>query len=459
MKRQKDCTQITCRLCQVVVLASGMPSHLQHKHNKLTSQEYVDMFGEFRQKYLKSIVQKQESIIVCEICKEKQISHKALLHHLHQHSITWQDYFIKYFFKGVHPLCNCGCGQKVTLIRSGKNDKKEPAYAREMLPGHHKHSPGYRSCTPEQKETMRLSAIERMKKGEGTFFNSGPSKGEQELQEYVSELVPDTVYNDKTLLAGKEIDILLPSHKIAIEYNGGYFHSELFKDKNYHLNKLKEVEKKGYRIIHIWESDWYLNPEIVKSNLKNILQLTETKIYARKAELKEISSQQANTFCNENHLQSSAVSKVRIGLFYNNELVSVMTFSSLRKATGLSSKQGCYELLRFCNKKNTTVIGGASKMFSYFKKKYGPTYIISYANRDWSQGNLYQKLEMTYKGNTPPGYFYVKSKHKFSRFQFQKHKLVEQGADPTLTEYEIMLERGYYRIWDCGNLRFEWKAS
>jgi len=98
-------------------------------------------------------------------------------------------------------------------------------------------------------------------------------------------------------------------------------------------------------------------------------------------------------------------------------------------------------------------------MFSYFKKKYGPTYIISYANRDWSQGNLYQKLEMTYKGNTPPGYFYVKSKHKFSRFQFQKHKLVEQGADPTLTEYEIMLERGYYRIWDCGNLRFEWKAS
>lgn len=457
MKKQKDTAQIECKICGTIVVASGMPSHLYHKHTKLSSKEYVDLYGEFRQKHLLIEKRKESSKVTCEICKESLVSHRALIHHLKTHQTKWEDYFIKHFFNGVHPVCSCGCGEKVKLIKSGKNDKKEIAYAREMLSGHNNNPPGYRTNSPEQKAIMRQSAIERMKKEKGTFFSSGPSKGEKSLQEFVKTIEKEVIFNDKILLSGLELDILLPLQKIAIEFNGGYFHSDLFKDKNYHLKKTEEVEAKGYRLIHIWESDWYLRPEIIKSNIKNILKLTDTRIYARETKVKEISVQQANKFIEENHLQGTAISKVRLGLFYKEDLVSVMTFSSLRKATGLTSKEGSYELLRFCNKLNTSTIGGASKLFSHFKRLYFPKHIISYANRDWSQGRLYYNLGMGYVSNTVPGYFYTKSKHRFSRFQFQKHKLVEQGEDATLTEYEIMLKNGYHRVWDCGNLKFEWK--
>jgi hypothetical protein len=133
-----------------------------------------------------------------------------------------------------------------------------------------------------------------------------------------------------------------------------------------------------------------------------------------------------------------------------------MTFSALRTATGNIAKEGTYELVRFCNLLDTTVVGGASKLFKCFIQRYSPQEIISYANRDWSVGEMYKKLEMNFLKYTQPGYFYVKSKYKFSRFQFQKHKLVKQGADPSLTEYQIMTQSGYYRIWDTGNLLFKW---
>jgi len=103
------------------------------------------------------------------------------------------------------------------------------------------------------------------------------------------------------------------------------------------------------------------------------------------------------------------------------------------------------------------VVGGASKLFSHFIKTFSPEYVLSFANRDWSIGNLYQKLNMVPVGETPPGYFYVKSQYKYSRFAFTKHKLIEMGFDENKSEYDIMTEQGYFRIWDCGNLKYEWK--
>jgi len=294
-----------------------------------------------------------------------------------------------------------------------------------------------------------------MKKKKGTWFQNGPSAGEMELYNFVKELAPDTVQNDVNILSGLELDIVIPSMKLAMEYNGGYWHSDLFKDKKYHLNKQKEAAEKGYRLIHVWECDWFHKKEIIKSILKSIMNRVDKRIYARKTVVKEISYSDANTFLDKNHLQGSGVSKIRLGLFHDDELVSVMTFSSLRRATGQKSKEGSYELHRFCNELNTSVIGGASKLFKYFIKNYSPKHILSYASKDWSTGNLYESLGMTYAGDTTVGYFYTKSKFRYSRFQFQKHKLVAKGADPNLTEYGIMLKDGYHRVWDCGNLKYE----
>jgi hypothetical protein len=61
-----------------------------------------------------------------------------------------------------------------------------------------------------------------------------------------------------------EIDIL-PELKLGFEFNGLYWHSNKFKEKNYHLNKT-DWFKKIYAS-YIWEDDWILR-EIVESQIK-----------------------------------------------------------------------------------------------------------------------------------------------------------------------------------------------
>lgn len=121
---------------------------------------------------------------------------------------------------------------------------------------------------------------------------------------------------------------------------------------------------------------------------------------------------------------------------------------------GQKSIENSYELLRFCNKLNVNVIGGASKLFKYFIEKYKPNSVISYADRSWSQGDLYDKLKFKFIHKTQPNYYYVIDGVRKHRFNFRKNILIEQGSDPNKTEHDIMLERKVYRIYDSGNLKY-----
>ena len=127
-----------------------------------------------------------------------------------------------------------------------------------------------------------------------------------------------------------------------------------------------------------------------------------------------------------------------------------MTFGNLRKNLGSNTKNDTYELLRFCNKLNTTVIGGASKLLSHFIKIHKPIEIISYCDLRWSNGNLYEELGFTLDHISKPNYFYVKTNIRENRFKYRKDVLVKNGYDRNKTEHTIMLERGYYRLYDCG---------
>ena len=271
-------------------------------------------------------------------------------------------------------------------------------------------------------------------------------------------------YNDEIILKNRnivkpsELDIYLPKLNLAFEFNGLYWHSDFYKPKNYHLNKTEECEKIGIHLIHIYEDDWLYKQNIVKSRILNFLGKSN-KIFARKCKIKEIDDNKiVKEFLENNHLQGFVGSKIKIGLFYNDELISIMTFGSLRKSLGQKSKENSYELLRFCNKLNTNVIGGASKLFKYFIKNYKPVEITSYADRSWSIGNLYEKLEFKFDHKTRPNYYYFKNKKRFHRFNFRKDQLIKNGAEPNKTEYEIMTEKGFYRIFDSGNLKFIWTS-
>ena len=277
------------------------------------------------------------------------------------------------------------------------------------------------------------------------------SKQETELTEYIKTINNDIInLNDRQIINPLELDIYLPFKNVAIEYDGLYWHSSKKINKNYHLNKTELCEKQGVRLIHIFEDEWINKKDIVKSRLSNILGLTENTIYARKCIIKEVSFTENKDFLEENHIQGNVNGKYRYGLYYNNELVSLMTFGSKRKSLGSTSEADVYELLRFCNKLNTVVIGGASKLLKYFIEKHKPKEIISYCDRRWSQGEMYEKLGFKLDHISKPNYFYIVNGKRENRFKYRKSELVKQGFDKNMTEEEIMNKRKIKKIYDCG---------
>jgi hypothetical protein len=116
-------------------------------------------------------------------------------------------------------------------------------------------------------------------------------------------------------------------------------------------------------------------------------------------------------------------------------------------------------MLRFCNKLNINVVGGTSRLFKYFLDEYKPNEIISYVDRSWSTGRLYERLGFKLKEKTEPNYYYIMDGVRKHRFGFRKDKLVKDGFDPNKTEHEIMLERKMFRIYDSGSLKYVWKNS
>lgn len=254
----------------------------------------------------------------------------------------------------------------------------------------------------------------------------------------------------------KEIDIISLSDKIGIEINGLYWHSEIFKNKSYHLNKTKIMNENGFRLVHIFEDEWVYKKDICKSILLNIFNKTKRSIFARNCTIKEISYADSKVFLNENHIQGNCISKFKFGLFFDEELVSVMTFSKGRISLGSKNEESVYELTRFCNKLNTIVVGGASKLFKHFIRNKNPKKIISYCDRRWNTGNLYKKLNFIFVKETRPNYFYVKNGKRYNRFTFRKDKLVTSGNNKNKTESEIMKSLGFNKIFDCGCFKFEW---
>lgn len=280
------------------------------------------------------------------------------------------------------------------------------------------------------------------------------SKEENELFLWLS-----TVYNgeiiqsNRSILNGKELDIYIPDKNIAIEYNGLYSHifrpweekDSLIKGPKYHLEKTAKCLEKQIQLLQFFSDEWIFKKEIVQSIIKSKLGLTE-KIYARKCKIKEIDINTKNTFLNQNHIQGEDKSKIKLGLFCDDDLVAVMTFCNSR-----FNKNFEWELSRFSCLKNTTIVGGFSKLLKFFIKNFDGG-IVSYADRRISNGNVYYKNGFELIRTNKPSYFYVDKNHleRHNRMKFQKKNI---GAYDC-TEYEKAREMGFEKIWDCGSLCF-----
>jgi hypothetical protein len=270
--------------------------------------------------------------------------------------------------------------------------------------------------------------------------------------------------NNRKIIYPYEIDMFLPEHNVAIEYCGLYWHSELNgRGKNYHIKKLEMCNKKGIRLITIFEDEYINNAELVESKILSILNIQKLpKIHARKCYVKEISTVDKRNFLNKHHLQGNDISSIKLGLFYRDDLVAVMTFAkpsrSRTSATNVKTK-GLWELNRYAADTTKIVVGGAGKLLSHFKRNYDWTEIYSYADKRWSEGDLYYTLGFEKSSDTPPNYWYVPRGYykREYRYNYTKYKLIEQGFDANKSESVIMKERGFTRVWDCGHHKFSIK--
>jgi hypothetical protein len=278
------------------------------------------------------------------------------------------------------------------------------------------------------------------------------SFGQRELTTFIRTIADEVFENDRLIISPRHLDIVIPHKNIAIEYNGLYWHSDKMRERNYHIDKLEHTNKKGYRLITIFEDEWLHKKEIVKTRLRHIFGVGTKKLYGRQCSIISLDAKNTRTFIDDHHIQGYGGCRYRYGLTYNNVLVAVMTFSLPSLAKGMKSPtKNIIELNRFCTSPHT--VGAAGKLLKHFCKTH-PEYniIYSFADRRWSNGDLYRTLGFILDHNTKPNYWYTKGTDRIYRFALRKTSKDNQE----LTEVENRALQGYYRIWDCGSTRFSY---
>ena len=270
---------------------------------------------------------------------------------------------------------------------------------------------------------------------------------------------------NRQILIGKEIDMLIPTLKLGVEFDGLKWHTEFFgkKGHKYHLDKTVRCNEKGYGLIHIFEDEYVNCKEIVLSKLKHILKKDYDlpKVAGRKITVKEIKSNDAKEFLNKYHIQGFYKSSVYVGGYYDDKLIAVMALKNG------NVKNESWELTRFATDYHYIYQGVASKLFSFFIKLKEPNVVVSFADRrwtPWSNNNLYTKLGFTLDNITKPDYRYYnenvdryKRVHKMSMSKSILNK--KYGFPMTMTELEMTKELGYDRIWDCGLFKYVWREE
>ncbi len=301
---------------------------------------------------------------------------------------------------------------------------------------------------------------------------------EREVYEFLIENLSECqiIRNTKQIISPYELDIYIPEYNFAIECNPASTHNSTIDTwdssrspmpYNYHKMKTDMCEEQRIFLFHIFGYDWMWHKDVVQSMILNVLGKCPSKLYARNCDIRHVNSKDASAFLNANHRQGAAGSSTKLGLYYDNELVSLMTFSKMRNTIGTGSEDlsDCYELVRFCSKINTSVVGGASKLFKYFIKTYHPTRIRSFSDRAHTKGSLYQTLGFKELRRSDPGYVWVNlyNDRPYHRYNAQKQNIQEflqdDSIDLSKTEREIMSSHGFVQVFDSGTITWEWRQN
>jgi hypothetical protein len=289
------------------------------------------------------------------------------------------------------------------------------------------------------------------------FANQGSSAEERSFIDFIDSLELKTIarlsFQKLAKMVGKisesrkEIDVYLPDFKLAFEYNGLYWHSELHQKPEYHHEKTLECERLGIRLIHIWSDDWLLKRTLLEKKIRAFVGLEKERVFARKCSILIPTSQQKKSFYETNHIKGDGAGSITYALQNGGALVAMLTLKSMGN--------GSYDLNRYAT--SCSVVGGFSKLLEHFKRKVNWKRIYTFADGCWSRGELYLKTGFSLVGEIPPSFHGFENFRDFriNRLNYTHDKLSKRFPHLSGTQKEIMDQAGILRIWDCGQLKFE----
>jgi hypothetical protein len=289
----------------------------------------------------------------------------------------------------------------------------------------------------------------------GVEKSKQPSGLEKAVAKWVAKHTP-VERNNRTQLSPKEIDVWCPEKLVGIEVHGSYWHREDSKGSKYHYEKALMAKRKGLTLLQFWDWELHEKSAICKSMIASHLNVNQ-RIGARKCSIQKLGSKEQRTFFDENHLQGYSSATVCYALVMDGVAVAAMSFRQPR-----FTDEYQWEIIRYANKLNTSVVGGASRLWSSFLKEYSPSSVLSYADLRYSQGALYKTLGFKFLRRSAPSYFYFRAGKRLSRFAAQKSKLVKvlgSKFDPSLSERDNMRNNNWVRVFDAGTLAFVWKEQ
>lgn len=280
------------------------------------------------------------------------------------------------------------------------------------------------------------------------------SSYEIEIQDFLKSIGLSFETSKRSILSNsQEIDILIPYNNVAIEFDGLYWHNEINKESNYHLNKTIECEREGIKLFHIFEDEWVNKRNIIISKLNEIFHKNQENIRNEDCIIRIINNNEAYIFLNNNHIKGGCKCDINYGLIYNNEIVSIMSFDLIGK-----NKQ--YELMQYCDKLNTNIVDGNTTLFKFVLSELRPSEIIYHSDRRFPQNDFIQNLGFKIVSKTKPNYFYVIGNKRVDKSLLSKSLLVENYNCPqSMSKESFYKAQKWYKIYDCGNIKYKMVLS
>ena len=304
------------------------------------------------------------------------------------------------------------------------------------------------------------------------------------LTEMVQALVPGSpvLSDDHTVLpSGKELDIVVPDHHLAIEFNDIFSHSEEAvvtvhrrpRPHSYHAAKTRETREQGYQLVHVWEDDWLHRRDLVLRALAHRLHAVDRlpdalpdinplacqRLYARNLTARRVHGGIARRFWQDNHLQGPVHCTVNIGLYdQDGVLRALLGIGRKNHGSRVSLPDGTWDIQRYATL--GVIVGGFTKLLAHAETLVSVDTWTSWSDNDISDGGMYQAAGFVVDKRQAPSYSYVGRKTRWERVHRSTYTKQRFINDPDLTyqsgqtEHEAALANRLYRIYDAGKTRW-----